>query len=561
MRSGIKLYVCLLTAIYIVSCINNPGDLTGGGGIETVALRGTFFTSDGYPARSAEVVMVRKGFNPATESTDELKYRGATDSAGSFHFTCKDTGFFNIIASHPESGEKACIQDVNLDGKDIELGKDTLKAPATLSFIFPDSLDVSDGYICIPGTDIFVMLSENQKLTDSSRVVILQSIPAEMSFTLSLGRNTGPMTTLEENLVLMPGEESFCFLDSIELPERKIFLNTTSTGANITTELFSFPLLLKLSSADIPFNEIDKNGSSLRIFNTTGIPVPFQIEYWDSSAGTASIWVLLDTVHTNRDWRALTLRWGVYAHKDHSVGGKVFSTGNGFTGVWHCDSSADGTANPAVFTDASGYGNHGTDYISSDSTVYMIGRGQNFNGIDDYISFPDDTSFLIKEITCSFWFYIRESGREQIIIDWAEKWGTNPEFNDGWAVFLHTNGGLYFSGSGAQGTTDSINCHIPSAEIITDKWHYYASTFDQQKARVFLDGREISSVSAAFPLKIKSGFQRRIGTQVKDNGGSGRHFNGALDEIRISGKARSAEWIRCCYENQREGQKMVRIEK
>ena len=68
----------------------------------------------------------------------------------------------------------------------------------------------------------------------------------------------------------------------------------------------------------------------------------------------------------------------------------------------------------------------------------MIGRGQNFNGIDDYISFPDDTSFLIKEITCSFWFYIRESGREQIIIDWAEKWGTNPEFNDGWAVFLHT---------------------------------------------------------------------------------------------------------------------------
>ena len=82
------------------------------------------------------------------------------------------------------------------------------------------------------------MLSENQKLTDSSRVVILQSIPAEMSFTLSLGRNTGPMTTLEENLVLMPGEESFCFLDSIELPERKIFLNTTSTGANITTGLF-----------------------------------------------------------------------------------------------------------------------------------------------------------------------------------------------------------------------------------------------------------------------------------------------------------------------------------
>jgi hypothetical protein len=45
-----------------------------------------------------------------------------------------------------------------------------------------------------------------------------------------------------------------------------------------------------------------------------------------------------------------------------------------------------------------------------------------------------------------------------------------------------------------------------------------------------------------------------------DENGATRRVNGTIDEVRAANRARSAEWIKLSYENQREGTTVVRIE-
>ena len=47
---------------------------------------------------------------------------------------------------------------------------------------------------------------------------------------------------------------------------------------------------------------------------------------------------------------------------------------------------------------------------------------------------------------------------------------------------------------------------------------------------------------------------------MDDNGGSYRQYwNGKIDEVRVEKVARSADWIKLCFMNQREDDKLVRF--
>jgi hypothetical protein len=92
--------------------------------------------------------------------------------------------------------------------------------------------------------------------------------------------------------------------------------------------------------------------------------------------------------------------------------------------------------------------------------------------------------------------------------------------------------------------------------MITETWYYLTGTYDGNNIRLYANGA----------LKTTTGV---IGTNPQMNTGSlmfGKasfnstdFVNGTMDEIRIEKNARSADWIKLCYENQRPGSAFITV--
>jgi hypothetical protein len=85
-------------------------------------------------------------------------------------------------------------------------------------------------------------------------------------------------------------------------------------------------------------------------------------------------------------------------------------------------------------------------------------------------------------------------------------------------------------------------------------WYYFVGTFDGAAIRLYTNGTE---VSISGPI---SAIPRTNSKPVLFGTVTGYSFaKGILDEIRIEGVARSADWIRLCYMNQRKDVKLVQF--
>ena len=151
---------------------------------------------------------------------------------------------------------------------------------------------------------------------------------------------------------------------------KPVYLNTTSGGADVSTNVEEFPVLVRLTSSDFDFSEAQGNGEDIRFAKEgDGTHLSYEIEEWDSSGGSAVIWVLADSVHGD-DSTEIQMYWGMATAGDSSDGEAVFDTANGFAGVYHfapADTFADATANS----------NDGTNVgTSADATTTIIGTSR-----------------------------------------------------------------------------------------------------------------------------------------------------------------------------------------
>ena len=122
---------------------------------------------------------------------------------------------------------------------------------------------------------------------------------------------------------------------------RAAYLNTGPDGANVTSTLRNFPVLLRLTAADFPFAEAKGKGQDFRVASAKGAHLKYQIDRWDSAKGLAEVWVKADSVRGNA-YDSLILRWGNAAAADSSDGAAVFPASEGYVGAWHLGGS--GTA-------------------------------------------------------------------------------------------------------------------------------------------------------------------------------------------------------------------------
>jgi len=92
-----------------------------------------------------------------------------------------------------------------------------------------------------------------------------------------------------------------------------ITLNGSSSGANISTTQYNFPVLIRLTSSNAAavFAEAQSNGGDLRFSRAadTG-QIPYELNYYNPATQQAFIWVKADSVTPSATPQTIRMWWG-----------------------------------------------------------------------------------------------------------------------------------------------------------------------------------------------------------------------------------------------------------
>ncbi len=184
-------------------------------------------------------------------------------------------------------------------------------------------------------------------------------------------------------------------------------------------------------------------------------------------------------------------------------------------------------------TDNSGNGNTATlsggSWVAS--PIQLAGNALAFDGVDDYVNVPHQSSQDISAaITLEAWVYASSTTTVQNVICKSTQ-ATNtgyifPRTDDGWG---HTTFWLHIGGS-----WKSLSAPYPSRNT----WHHLAATYDGAEMKIYVDGTLSASMAATGPIAVNSN-NLTLGLQP----GYPEYFGGRADEIRVWNVARTMAQI------------------
>lgn len=342
-------------------------------------------------------------------------------------------------------------------------------------------------------------------------------------------------------------------------------LNTTASGANVTGTVAKFPVLVRLGAADtLVFGTAHATGRDLRFTkmdNTTRLP--HQIDHWDNAGKSAAVWVLLDSVVGNDNTQSIRMHWGNASASPLSNGNAVFDTANGFVAVWHLgggnETALRGNAvaggNPAVpefFP---------TGYVAPRG---VIGTADTLRGgtqaAGDRLNLGTGYGNWGGAMTMSMWvkphavdlaqwnqYMSLSNGQAQDNI-WMGRQGNNQNFTT-----------EIYSGTQSGGHTHATNVQVQGEwQLLT--WTVSNST----QVTMYRNGAPLAVTRSdnandpaisSQPLKDTLRVVNHIGRAAWPD----PTIEAMVDEARLSKVARSANWIKLEYENQKPTQSLVSI--
>jgi hypothetical protein len=407
--------VCVLA---VVRC-TGFGDLAGAGSETTNSLTGIIAKADGTPAFATLVLLVPQSYDMVKDQSLPASFADTTNSLGRYRFSDVDTGRYTIQARSLGDGTRAIITGIHVSGDTVVAPTDTLQAPGSITVMLPDSTDNITGYIYVPGTTLFVFLRNNNGF------VVLDSVPADVLPEISYSStNTAASNVIRYDVPVLSGDTTVVWNPSWKYA-RRVFLNTSASGADVPGTVFAFPLLVRLSRSNFDFNQSHASGADIRFTKPDNTFLPYEIEQWDSAQGTAAIWVKVDTILGNNDSQYVVMYWGNTNAAGASNSAAVFDTTNGFQGVWHLSEAGNTTA-----YDATGNRYDGTPHnmTAASAVAGAVGNAREFNGISQYISmtntsssklnFPENGSYSMSvwvyaDTLDSLWRAIAGKGHEQ----------------------------------------------------------------------------------------------------------------------------------------------------
>ncbi len=534
-------YISLL--ILLLSLINcsNDSSITGTAESGNAKVAGMLTDTSGNPEQNIIVYLLPVNLNPITTQIIPDSLVDTTGVYGEYKFSINDSGQYNIYINDYKTKRGLFIRQLNLIPYDSINREDTLKETERLLISSPSSTIIDTGYIFIPGT------LEYQKISKGTNSIEFSSLPLGlMPPVLAVNENNlnNTITIIEDNQIEIIADSTATF--GI-LPEWKysksISINTSITGSNTDSDIYNFPLLIKLNSGNFNFTNLNDDGSDIRFTRSDSIILKHEIERWDTTNKQALIWVNVDTIYGNNSSQSIKVLWGNNLASSNNIPGEVFDTANGYAAVWHF-------AENNTFDDVTYHSNNGANNGSFNQSS-SIGNGIYFDGgIDDnYIEVTPSASLRPSiAVTLQAWINpdsVNTSQIESFFSYTVDDSSTESGFSFGYAF-----GNWKFLIFTEDMSADDVNDN-PGTDIPLDTWSLVTGTYDGSTIKVFLNGELISSENKTgnidwSPLPSVC----RIGMYKDSN--ETYEFNGGIDELRVMNKACSDDWIKLCYENQKE---------
>jgi RHS repeat-associated protein len=289
---------------------------------------------------------------------------------------------------------------------------------------------------------------------------------------------------------------------------------TTANGGHVTSSIGN----------DIIFSS-DPNGSTT---------LNYELEAYNPVTGQIIAWVNIPTLSHSTD-TVLYMFYGnssITSPQQHPTG--VWDSNYG--GVWHLS----GSGNLQSFPDSTANANTATVVGSVSAIPAPIGNGVAMGGGSNYIDAGDNPSVLPTHTgTFSIWAYYNAfSGNFTTLMGSGNVWG-----NSNGTLLWSYGGTLYFDVYGPSGGNGA-----QLGNLATGQWYYFTGTWDGSTVALYENGTLVSHTAQT--TDASPAFHLTFGVDGAHSFDEG-YLNGNLDEARVSGIARSADWIAAEYNNQR----------
>ncbi|MDH3303494.1 MAG: DUF2341 domain-containing protein, partial [Acidimicrobiia bacterium] len=300
----------------------------------------------------------------------------------------------------------------------------------------------------------------------------------------------------------------------------------TVDSAQVDADLADFPVLVSLTNATLAA-EAQADGSDIRFVAADGVtPLDHEIERFDSGTGSLVAWVRVPTVTSAAD-TGLFLLFGAANAPDQQTIRTTWA--DGAAGVWHLGRDPAGSE-PRI--DDSTARNHDGlptgGMTAGDLVAARIGRGLDFDGVDDRIATPPIDLGGRSALSISAWVRLDTLGVDAAVL--TQRSGGTTYFD------------LSVNGAGAVAatvdTTGSGSVTAAGGAVGTGAWHHVAAVWDGALLHVYLDGTEVDQQPATGQLTAPTDGVS-IGAAVDGS----NPLDGIVDEVRLSTVARNAVWI------------------
>lgn len=306
---------------------------------------------------------------------------------------------------------------------------------------------------------------------------------------------------------------------------KKIAFDTTAAGADISGNMMEYPVLVRLHSGNFDFTRAKESGEDLRFVSSDDTTLlKYHVEMFEPFDEIAYIWVKAPSLAGSSNQGSI---WLYYGNETAAAGEDKKSTFDTLhQAVFHFNEIEN------LPQDASSYGHHASEYSGGLGMAGAIGNGATFTGSGSVLVIPESPAFSFSGgMTFSAWIkmfspqddaYLLYRGADQNFISIGVRDANLiVQINDGNQVYVND----------------------PTTAIPLDSWHHLAVTITPQgRVTLYLDGAESQWMDTRVDLSSISG-NVYVGSDARGE----NSFSGDLDELKISGTARSANWLRADF--------------
>lgn len=320
--------------------------------------------------------------------------------------------------------------------------------------------------------------------------------------------------------------------------------NITIDKKYVVGSLTGFPILISFTSdSDLAAHAL-ASGDDILFTDYGGTnKIPHEIESYTSGTGALIAWVQVPSLLSSAN-TTIYMYYGNPSASNQQNPQAVWDSY--YRAVWHLKELGVGGA--GEFRDSTSNGNNGQGGQAGASPPMRvtgeIGYGQSFASANNsFIQVPDSSSLQISgPITIEAWIYGTSwldstLGNKTIV---GRQSGTTT--GNAYKMAVISNAGASSSPYGWW-TTGSVT----GSTVTTGSWYHMALACNSS-AYLYRNGIEVAT--AAYTITIDSNRVIIGGEETGAGSTVNQLFDGTIDEVRISNKAREDNWIATEYNNQ-----------